>query len=137
MGLSRGRDALVGVHLTASPMPRVRELAGARTGDADTLERALLKFPAAAIAVLECTGTWQELGPERARLTTSVSAVMRNIRLVRRGQRLGAGQGAARPVCAFCVCGLSWSGRAPWRAPGRVDVGPGQRRERGCQQHRS
>jgi hypothetical protein len=37
-----------------------------RAGDADALERARLKFPAAAIAVLEFTATWQKLGPERA-----------------------------------------------------------------------
>jgi hypothetical protein len=80
MGLRRGRDALVGVRLTAWPMPRVRALASTRAGDADPLEQARLKFPTAAIAVPEFTRTWQELGPERARLTTSVGAVMHDIR---------------------------------------------------------
>jgi phosphohistidine phosphatase SixA len=61
-------------------MPRVRALASAGAGDADALERARLKFPTAAIAVLEFTGTWQEPGPERARLTTSVGVVMHDIR---------------------------------------------------------
>jgi hypothetical protein len=42
--------------------------------------QARFKSPTAAIAVLEFTGTWQELGPERARLTTSVGAAMRDIR---------------------------------------------------------
>jgi phosphohistidine phosphatase SixA len=46
-------------------MSRVRALASARAGDADAPERARPKFPTAAIAVLEFTGTWQELGPER------------------------------------------------------------------------
>ena len=27
-------------------------------------------------------------------------------------------------ICAFCACGLSWSGRAPWLPPG-ADQGPG------------
>jgi phosphohistidine phosphatase SixA len=73
-------------------MSRVRAPASARAGDADGLERARLKFPTAAIAVLEFTGTWQELGPERARLIHSVGAVMRDIRLTcigRRRKRLG------------------------------------------------
>jgi phosphohistidine phosphatase len=61
-------------------MPRVRALASTRAGDADPLEQARLKFPTAAIAVPEFTRTWQELGPERARLTTSVGAVMHDIR---------------------------------------------------------
>jgi hypothetical protein len=38
-------------------MPRVRALASTRAGDADALEQARLKFPAAAIAVPEFTGT--------------------------------------------------------------------------------
>src|ERR1039458_1644298 len=65
-GTQAERDALVGVRLTAWLMFRVRALTSARAGDADALERARLKFPTAAIAVLEFTGTWQELGPERA-----------------------------------------------------------------------
>jgi phosphohistidine phosphatase len=56
--------------------PAMRELtlmlASAGTGDADALERARFKFPTAAIAVLELSGTWPELGPQRARLTTFV-----------------------------------------------------------------
>jgi phosphohistidine phosphatase SixA len=51
----------VGVRLTAWLVFRVRALASARAGE-DALERARLKFPTAAIAVLEFTGTWQELG---------------------------------------------------------------------------
>ncbi|HEX9529356.1 MAG TPA: histidine phosphatase family protein [Streptosporangiaceae bacterium] len=47
-------------------------LANGRAGDAGALERVRFKFPTAAIAVLELTGTWQELGPEQARLTTFV-----------------------------------------------------------------
>ncbi len=47
-------------------------LASARASDAGALERVRFKFPTAAIAVLELTGTWQELGPEQARLTTFV-----------------------------------------------------------------
>jgi phosphohistidine phosphatase SixA len=73
-------------------MSRVRALASAQAGDADALEQARLKFPTAAIAVPEFTGTWQELGPERARLATSVGDVMRDIRLTcigRRRKRLG------------------------------------------------
>jgi phosphohistidine phosphatase SixA len=73
-------------------MSRVRALASVRAGDAHAPERARLKFPTAAIAVPEFTRTWQELGPERARLATSVGAVMRDIRLTcigRRRKRLG------------------------------------------------
>jgi len=47
-------------------------LASASTDDADTLDRVRDKFPTAAIAVLEFTGTWQELGPARARLINFV-----------------------------------------------------------------
>jgi phosphohistidine phosphatase len=47
-------------------------LASARAGDAGALDRVRFKFPTAAIAVLEFTGTWQELGPEQARLTNFV-----------------------------------------------------------------
>jgi hypothetical protein len=61
-----------------------KALASARAGEAGALERARLKFPAAAIEVLEFTGTWQELGPERARLTTFV---------VPRELRAGSGEG--------------------------------------------
>jgi phosphohistidine phosphatase len=43
-----------------------------RTDDADTLDRVRDKFPTAAIAVLEFTGTWQELGPAQARLINFV-----------------------------------------------------------------
>ena len=79
-GTQAGRDALVGVRLTAWPLSRVRALGSARAGDPDPPERARLTLPTAAIAVLEFTGTWQEPGPERAQLTTSVGAVMRDIR---------------------------------------------------------
>jgi phosphohistidine phosphatase len=65
-------------------MFRVRALASARAGAADALERARLKFPTAAIGVLEFTRTWQELEPERARLTTFV---------VPRELRVGSGGG--------------------------------------------
>jgi phosphohistidine phosphatase len=47
-------------------------LGSARAGDADALERVRVKFPTAAIAVLEFTGTWQDLGPGQARLTNFV-----------------------------------------------------------------
>jgi phosphohistidine phosphatase len=59
-------------------------LAGARAGDADALERVRAKFPTAAIAVLEFTGTWPELRPQQARLTAFV---------VPRELRTGAGGG--------------------------------------------
>ncbi len=59
-------------------------LASARAGDAGALDRVRVKFPTAAIAVLEFTGTWQQLGPERARLTAFV---------VPRDLRADAGQG--------------------------------------------
>jgi phosphohistidine phosphatase len=47
-------------------------LASARTDDSDALDRVRDKFPTAAIAVLEFTGTWQELGPGQARLINFV-----------------------------------------------------------------
>lgn len=47
-------------------------LASTRAGDADALERVRFKFPTAAIAVLEFTGTWQGLGPGQAQLTAFV-----------------------------------------------------------------
>jgi len=47
-------------------------LASAGDDDADGLERARFKFPTAAIAVLEFRGTWPELGPQQARLTSFV-----------------------------------------------------------------
>jgi phosphohistidine phosphatase len=47
-------------------------LASARTDDADALDRVRDKFPTGAIAVLEFTGTWQQLGPARARLINFV-----------------------------------------------------------------
>ena len=47
-------------------------LASAQAGDAGALERVRVKFPTAAIAVLEFNGTWHRLGPEQARLTTFV-----------------------------------------------------------------
>jgi phosphohistidine phosphatase len=47
-------------------------LGSAQAGDASALERVRVKFPTAAIAVLEFTGTWQDLGPEQARLTNFV-----------------------------------------------------------------
>ena len=58
-------------------------LASTRAGDAAALERVRLKFPTAAIAVLEFTGTWQGLGPEQARLAAFV---------VPRELRTGAGE---------------------------------------------
>lgn len=57
-------------------------LASTRAGDAGALERVRLKFPTAAVAVLEFSGTWGELGPQRARLSTFV---------VPRDLRAGAG----------------------------------------------
>jgi phosphohistidine phosphatase len=59
-------------------------LASAGAGDADALERVRFKFPTAAIAVLEFTGIWPELGPERARLAAFV---------VPRELRAGSGTG--------------------------------------------
>jgi phosphohistidine phosphatase len=47
-------------------------LASARAGDAEALGRVRFKFPTAAIAVLEFTGPWQQLGPGQARLTAFV-----------------------------------------------------------------
>jgi phosphohistidine phosphatase len=47
-------------------------LAGPGGGDAPALERVRFKFPTAAIAVLEFTGTWRGLGPQQARLTAFV-----------------------------------------------------------------
>jgi phosphohistidine phosphatase len=47
-------------------------LGGPGGGDAPALERVRFKFPTAAIAVLEFTGTWQGLGPQQARLTAFV-----------------------------------------------------------------
>jgi phosphohistidine phosphatase len=47
-------------------------LASPGAGDADALERVRVKFPTAAIAVLEFTGTWQGLGPHQAHLTAFV-----------------------------------------------------------------
>ncbi len=47
-------------------------LAGARAGDAGALDRVRVKFPTAAIAVLEFTGTWRQLEPARARLSAFV-----------------------------------------------------------------
>jgi phosphohistidine phosphatase len=40
--------------------------------DSDALDRARIKFPTAAIAVLEFTGTWPKLGPGQARLADFV-----------------------------------------------------------------
>jgi phosphohistidine phosphatase len=59
-------------------------LASARAGEEDPLARVRLKFPTAAIAVLEFTGTWHQLGPKQARLTAFV---------VPRDLRAGPGQG--------------------------------------------
>jgi phosphohistidine phosphatase len=59
-------------------------LASAQAGDAGALDRARVKFPTAAIAVLEFDGTWQELGPGQARLTNFV---------VPRDLRAGAAEG--------------------------------------------
>ena len=59
-------------------------LAGARAGDADALERVRVKFPTAAIAVLEFTGAWQELTSQQAQLTAFV---------VPRELRVGSGEG--------------------------------------------
>ena len=47
-------------------------LASGRVGDPGALDRVRVKFPTAAIAVLELTGTWQELRPGQARLTAFV-----------------------------------------------------------------
>jgi phosphohistidine phosphatase len=47
-------------------------LVSARAGDAGVLERVRVKFPTAAIAVVEFSGTWQGLGPEQTRLTAFV-----------------------------------------------------------------
>src|SRR6266568_543344 len=47
-------------------------LASGRVGDPGALDRVRVKFPTAAIAVLEFTGTWQELRPGQARLTAFV-----------------------------------------------------------------
>jgi phosphohistidine phosphatase len=47
-------------------------LASPGGGDANALERVRFKFPTAAIAVLEFTGTWQGLGPQQAQLTAFV-----------------------------------------------------------------
>jgi phosphohistidine phosphatase len=55
-----------------------------RAGDADALERVRVKFPTAAIAVLEFTGTWPGLRPRQARLAAFV---------VPRELRAGAGGG--------------------------------------------
>ena len=56
--------------------PAMRELtlalASAGAGDTDALERVRFKFPTAAIAVLEFTGIWQQLGPQQAQLTAFV-----------------------------------------------------------------
>ena len=59
-------------------------LASARAGDADALERVRFKFPTAAIAVLEFTGTWPGLGPQQAQLAAFV---------VPRELRTGSGKG--------------------------------------------
>ena len=59
-------------------------LARARAGDADALTRVQVKFPPAAIAVLEFTGTWPELRAQQARSTAFV---------VPRELRTGAGSG--------------------------------------------
>ncbi len=47
-------------------------LASGRPSDGGALDRVRAKFPTAAIAILEITGTWQELGPGQARLTAFV-----------------------------------------------------------------
>lgn len=47
-------------------------LASARAGDAGALGRVRFKFPTAAIAILEFSGTWQGLGPDQAQLTAFV-----------------------------------------------------------------
>ena len=47
-------------------------LASARGSDSGTLDQVRLKFPTAALAVLEFAGTWQELGPHQARLAAFV-----------------------------------------------------------------
>jgi phosphohistidine phosphatase len=57
-------------------------LASTRAGDQDALGRVRVKFPTAAVAVLEFSGTWPELGPGRARLSAFV---------VPRDLRAGAG----------------------------------------------
>jgi phosphohistidine phosphatase len=56
--------------------PAIQELtlalASGQAGDPRALARVRVKFPTAAIAVLEITGTWRELGPGQAPLTAFV-----------------------------------------------------------------
>jgi phosphohistidine phosphatase len=56
--------------------PAVPELArslAAADAEAVLLDRMRAKFPTAAVAVLECTGDWDQLVPERARLACFVT----------------------------------------------------------------
>jgi phosphohistidine phosphatase len=77
--LDLARQTAPGTHrlLIVGHDPAVQELtlvlASGEAGDADALDRVRVKFPTAAIAVLEITGTWQELGPGHARLTAFMS----------------------------------------------------------------
>ncbi len=76
--LDLARDTAPATHrlLIVGHDPAIQELAVAlasgRAGDAGALDRVRVKFPTAAIAVLELTGTWRELGPGQTRLTAFV-----------------------------------------------------------------
>ncbi len=74
--LVRQTPAEVGTLLVVGHEPAMSELtlllAAAGEGDADALERAGLKFPTAAIAVLTFAGGWSDLGPDSAALAAFV-----------------------------------------------------------------
>lgn len=87
IGIIRGAPSAAGTVVVVGHDPAVRVLAlvlagpvtdavGGSAGGAlapDVLDRMRARFPAAAIAVLEVSGPWSQLGPGRARLTGFVT----------------------------------------------------------------
>jgi phosphohistidine phosphatase len=87
IGIIRGAPSAAGTIMVVGHDPAVRVLAlvlagpvtdavGGSAGGAlapDVLDRMRAKFPTAAIADLEVSGPWSQLGPGRARLTGFVT----------------------------------------------------------------
>jgi phosphohistidine phosphatase len=78
LDLARHTPAAVRTLLIVGHDPAMHELtldladAQPRDEGSDALDRVQIKFPTAAIAVLEFTGTWPKLGPGQARLADFV-----------------------------------------------------------------
>lgn len=80
LALARQVAPAVGTLLVIGHNPAIEELAlmlavapGGTGAAGDPAERMLAKFPTAAVAVLEFTGSWRALGPGEARLAAFVT----------------------------------------------------------------